>query len=135
MKDQIKSLLAKYIAEEHNIIGSNNLDDYTEKIFLNATILAHYEQGKLAGFIAYYNNHPSRESAFLTMLIVDRDFRSTGLGKRLLCQSLADLRKKQYKKILLEVKTENSRAVSMYERNGFKKIEERGDLWLMEAYL
>jgi ribosomal protein S18 acetylase RimI-like enzyme len=75
------------------------------------------------------------EYAFLTMLLISKDFQGRGIGKLLLEFSIKDLTKRGFKNYGLEVLKSNENAKRLYERLGFITKETRGELWYMEKTL
>jgi len=63
-----------------------------------------------------------------------KDYRGRGFGTQLLRQMLDWLRHEGYKKVSLSVQKENF-ALKMYQKAGFKIIEERGEEVLMAVSL
>lgn len=59
-----------------------------------------------------------------------KEFRSRGIGKRLMTEMINHLREKGYKQTSLNVKKENY-AVNLYKKMGFKVIEEDDQDYLM----
>lgn len=60
---------------------------------------------------------------------VKSDFRSMGIGKRLLITAENDLLRRKFGRATLNVAKENERALTFYERNGFKIIGEEEGRW------
>lgn len=65
------------------------------------------------------------EEAHITLLGIHPDYRRQGLGEFLLCNLLKDALERQLKWATLEVKTNNSVAISLYEKFGFKIVGKR----------
>ena len=61
------------------------------------------------------------ESGHITQICVSKDWQGRGLGYELLRQSLELLRQRAVKKVSLTVTSENTRALGLYERMGFRK--------------
>jgi ribosomal-protein-alanine N-acetyltransferase len=132
IKDEIKNIIL-LIESVNSRIG--NTDEYVDKISNHSTILPFIEEGRLQGFISYYNNDPDKENAFLTLIAIHPDFQGKGLGKKLLSFSIADLEQKKFKNYSLEVLKDNTIAIALYESFGFKIKEDRDLVWLMNLEL
>ncbi len=65
------------------------------------------------------------EEAHITLLGIHPDYRCQGLGEFLLSILLEDAVNRQLKWATLEVKTNNSVAISLYEKFGFKIVGKR----------
>ena len=61
---------------------------------------------------------------------VKQNFQLQGKGKFLLKSLISLLKQKNYNRIFLEVNTNNSGAISLYERFGFKDINIRNNYYL-----
>lgn len=133
--EHIKALLAESNSFGEDLIASSKIDGYAEKICNNANIICIYREGKLAGFIAYYDNNIDHGIGYLTMLVIAKEHRSKGFGKLLLESSLRDLKNKKFIKYRLEVLKKNKKTLDLYVKYGFVRMEDRGKVWLMEADL
>ena len=65
------------------------------------------------------------EEAHITLLGIHPDYRHQGLGELLLCTLLEDAINRQLQWATLEVKTNNSAAISLYEKFEFKIVGKR----------
>jgi ribosomal protein S18 acetylase RimI-like enzyme len=132
---EIKKLIVSNNATKKGIQITCDIDEYVSKIHNYATILPYYSASQLKGFIAYYSNDVSQNTAYLTMIIIDAAFQGEGLGKLLLESSISDLKYRGFFNYRLEVLKENKKALSMYIKYGFTIQEDRGSLWLMNLNL
>jgi ribosomal protein S18 acetylase RimI-like enzyme len=89
--------------------------------FLAAGSLAAFdtETGLLAGICLTSMIAP--ESGHITQICVAKDWQGRGVGYELLRQSLDLLRQKGIKKVSLTVTSENTQALGLYERMGFRR--------------
>lgn len=94
---------------------------------------------KIVGYIIAY---PKRYFIDFDSLAVDKKYRNSGIGKKLLNFILNKFRRKGFKKASLEVRTTNKIATSFYQTLGFKitKIiknyyKDGGDAYRMEKDL
>ncbi len=79
--------------------------------------------GKIAGYILWLN----RKSFYrLYSLAILQDYRKLGLASKLLDFSLEKLRDKN---LQLEVRESNEKAISLYEKYGFKKVKTLKDYY------
>ncbi len=80
--------------------------------------------GKTVGFVklACYGYLESIfcESGEIEILVISKEFRKKGYGKRLLCKAMKYLQEKNAKKIVLAVESKNYGARALYEGAGFK---------------
>lgn len=135
MKAEICKLLQSLNSKENGILLTVPIEDYVTKITKYATIVPYWLQGEVKAFIAYYNNDESKTTAFLTMIVIDKNLQGNGLGKLLLEFSINDLVKKGFESYGLEVLKSNENAIQLYTKYGFVKQESRGQLWYMEKDL
>ncbi len=61
-----------------------------------------------------------KKSSGITSIFVKKEWQSKGVGKELIERSLAVLKKNGYKNVSLTVALDNDRAISLYEKYGFK---------------
>jgi [ribosomal protein S18]-alanine N-acetyltransferase len=74
----------------------------------------------LAGFVLLSDNGQAWE---VQLILVNQVHRGLGFGAQLLCHALQELPKKR--ELWLEVSVENTAALSLYKRAGFKKVGRR----------
>lgn len=135
MKQEMIKLLQAYNSKSEGIHITVDLNQYVEKLLEKAKIIAIHGDGALRAFLAYYDNDPKKDTAFVSMLLVSKEYQGQGIAKNLMDISFADLKRKGFKRYNLEVLKENSKAVLVYEILGFKIIEEKGDFFVMEKSL
>lgn len=73
-----------------------------------------------AGYAAMYANDRQTHTAFMTLLAVRPECQGMGVGKALMERCLLAAREAGMCRVRLEVHRENHRAISMYERFGFR---------------
>lgn len=78
-----------------------------------------YEQGKAAGMIMYTY---SPDQADIVTLAVLPDYRGLHVSDALLKSSFAILSDRGIQEVFLEVAVDNSHALALYDRQGFKKV-------------
>ena len=93
------------------------------KINCYADFLAAYLEDAV-GYVAMYANDRENGTAFITLLAVDPAYQNLHLGSRLLDAAIALAAHKGMRRIRLEVKLDNHRAIRLYERKGFRKQEQ-----------
>ena len=62
-------------------------------------------------------------TAWLNDLVVDESARGLGIGKRLVRETLKELKSKGVKNVMLNVSLQNKPALGLYEKTGFKPWE------------
>ncbi len=137
--EDVKNLLVElqdYIAsidkEKYNILKENYREEYFKKIMEeiqknNGKMLLYKENNKIIGLIVgIINNEETFEYNFqapkrgrITELIVSKNCRAKGYGKRLLNSMEKYLIESGCKDILIEVFGYNENASKFYEKNGY----------------
>lgn len=136
IKEDIKSLLvSERGVRVEDYLSVDDVDKYVDKISSFAEILTHYEGGKLTGCIAYYCNDAIERNAFVSLIVVAPDSRGNGLADMLLGAVILLARKRGMKKVCLEVKRENGRALRFYEKRGFSIKEELKMSYALELFV
>lgn len=126
-ENEIVSLLLKLNALHNGKLIETDIRDYTKKILEKASIICQLYSGKLAGFIAYYNNDYKTKVAYLTMIAVNPEEQGQGIGKNLLECAIRDITRKGFKFFRLEVIEKNSKAIELYRALGFVKVDKSSE--------
>jgi len=77
--------------------------------------------GKIAGYVVLW---VIRDEATVMTFAVSKEYRGKGYGKLLLNESLKKL-KGRVRKVLLDVRKSNLKAIRLYKNLGFKVVKER----------
>ena len=91
------------------------------------------KNGKIVGFIL--SAKQSKDELRILMLAVKKEYRGQGIGSMLLKELL--LKFPEVRRIYLEVKVENKKAIKFYKKHGFKIKEKIKDFYTdgSSAYL
>jgi len=113
------------VREEQKLKGKDfidvgNLNNYIDKIKNKAELIAHIVEGVCVGFIAFYANDETQENAFISMVMIRSDMRGRKIAGSLLTAVLENLKSRGFKFCNLEVRTNNTNAIKLYENFGFK---------------
>lgn len=109
-----------------------DLLDYSRKIFEKSISFEAWQDNILVGMINAYLNDVSNQTAFITNVSVLKECTGESVASILLQMCLEHARNLTFSNIRLEVSRENSAAIKIYSRVGFKVIEESGENLLME---
>lgn len=112
-----------------------NLIEYSEKLFLNSTIIHTKENNEIIGIVAFYANNNSLEHAFISLFCVLEQYKGNGIGDRLMNECITLIKTKNFKSIKLEVDTENQKAISFYTKFGFHVEEQNQRSYIMVKHL
>ena len=119
MKEEFHSFILENI-KFYNFLPDNVvINDYVDKLLKLSTIITVYKNGKLAGFISYYDNDIYKRSAFISLILVDNHLLSKSLGRTLLTSCISDLKSNEFKSLELKVKKDNHRAIKFYSKMKF----------------
>lgn len=122
---QLYATDAAAIARWHTACFKDNWSvDFLEKLFNNPTILGlgHVEKG---GVISCALAQGAAGVFDILTFGCRKEYRQQGLGGQLLEALKASLIKKGCQELFLEVKNNNTQALSLYQKNGFKMVSIR----------
>ena len=106
----------------------NFSDGWTDEMFYSAFNTGRFfgfkieNESEIVGFITY---SITDDSSDLESIVVKADYRGKGLGKLLIENYLNSAKEKGVKNFFLEVRKSNLTAISLYEKSGYKVINER----------
>lgn len=115
----IKKIMDIWIAsnlDAHNFISKDyfyNNFDFVKDAIENATVYVYEQESKVIGFVGI-------NQEFIEGIFVDRNYRSKGIGKKLI-----DYCKKNYNTLSLNVYCKNKKAIEFYKREGFEICEKK----------
>jgi len=129
---QLQQYLADMDIEGYNIVGDGYRDKYFEKTLeevkkCNGKILLYKDNEKIVGLIVgIINNDDTIRYDFkapkrgrITELVVDKDYRGKGIGKKILLKMKEQLKTNGCEKIMIAVFGYNESAIKFYKENGF----------------
>ena len=96
-----------------------DIKDYANKIHDMATIVSKRNDGHLVALLAFYKNTLNNEG-YITYFAVDKYFSDKGIGKELLQECIYDCKLNKINLLRLEVSLDNKKAISLYDKFGFK---------------
>lgn len=135
MKEKMIKLLEIANEKKMGNLISIDIENYVDKIISLATIISIQNENKLNAFIAYYDNDKSRNTAYLSMLIVSEAYQGLGYGRQLLMISINDVKKQGFENYKLEVRKENKTAIELYLSFDFKITHETNHSYFMTKML
>ena len=115
----IKKIMDIWIAsnlDAHNFISKDyfyNNFDFVKDAIENTTVYVYEQESKVIGFVGI-------NQEFIEGIFVDRNYRSKGIGKKLI-----DYCKKNYNTLSLNVYCKNKKAIEFYKREGFESCEKK----------
>lgn len=110
-----------------------DLNEYSVKLFKNANFVIAKRGDEIIGMTAYYKNTEINE-IYIPYIVVENRFQGYSLGK-IMVSYLIDEFQNGYQAISLEVLKNNIRALGLYHKVGFVKVEDRGTKFLMKKII
>lgn len=93
------------------------------------------ENGEKIGVIGYQKSPFEENAAFVTENVIKEEYRGKGYGKSAFVKLQEDAKEKGFVKMVLNVFKHTLASFAMYEKNGFKVIEDYGGSVIMEKFL
>lgn len=93
------------------------------------------ENNEKIGVIGYQKSPFEENAAFVTENVIKEEYRGKGYGKSAFIKLQEDAREKGFGKMVLNCFKHTPISYSMYEKNGFKVIEDYGGSVIMEKNL
>ncbi len=87
------------------------------------------------GVLGYQKSPFEENAAFVTENVIKEEYRGKGYGKSAFIKLQEDAREKGFKKMVLNCFKHTPVSYSMYEKNGFRVIEDYGGSVIMEKEL
>ena len=135
-----QSIVANLLKEAENSFTpplSRNIpytvEDYACKLSNNASFVLCADGGEIVGFTAYYLNDGDA-FAYIPQIWVSIEYQRNGIGSLMIDELVKNL-PKTIKTIRLEVRRNNTKALSFYMKHGFSVVEEKNGKCVMEKYV
>lgn len=112
-----------------------DLESYLQKLATRAEFVSDTVEGRCRGFAAFYCNNLQSGRAFITLVLVSPDDRSSGLGRTMVSRVLDVCRERGFARCALEVRADNAPALALYESLGFDVVEEHDGRKVLEKAL
>lgn len=116
-------------------IDNMPLDDYLAKLGKHAEFLIHYSEGQIAGLVAFYCTDKASKTAFITLVLTSPSARGKKVASGLIDGVLANTRERGFRQCGLEVRKDNSAAIALYQKKGFRISSETDSSYLMSAMI
>jgi len=136
ISDQIKSLIIEEQArQDGRFVRNVDMDTYLAKLGEKAEIVSDVIGGRCRGFVAFYCNDMNNRKAYISLVMVDPCDRGLGIGQALVDFVFSVARSRGFHSCQLEVSKSNQPAYNLFRSKGFQLVEDRGEIYLMEAGL
>jgi ribosomal protein S18 acetylase RimI-like enzyme len=115
--------------------GRGEIKDYARKITSKATRFEAWSGGTLVGLVAAYCNDQEKRIAYITSVSVLRAWTGKGIAEHLMSQCIEYATVSELRQISLEVASDNTPAIKLYEKNGFVAGKADAPFVGMDLYL
>lgn len=78
---------------------------------------------EIIGYIAYYRNDFDNYNAYISTVVIKKEYRGMGIGKSLLRKVISDCESHGFTTIKLEVDNNNDKAIFLYKSFGFMRTQ------------
>ena len=136
LPEAIRSLILDELARDpHRFLEGVDVDAYLTKLADRAEVLCDWAAGRCRGVCAFYCNDESTRQAFITLVLVDPRDRRLGIGRALITCALDLGRRRGFTSCRLEAARDNDIAREMYVSLGFRVVERRERIDVLEIGL
>ena len=97
-------------------------------------VFAHQENFDI-GYCVLYTNNPDTKNAYISLIGVKPEYKNLHIGKKMLKVCLEIAESYGMQTCSLEVKKNNTSAISFYQKNGFVFLNENADSFFMKREL
>ena len=109
-------------------LSDSEIEGYLSKIDSISIFEKYYIENNLAGFISFYCNNEESKEAFMTLLLVDHNYRGMNIATKLMTRVIEKVKEKGFLKCGLEVKADNVNAIKLHSKIGFSENYRKGDI-------
>lgn len=118
-----------------NFMRVDCVDTYLTKLKISAEFITHVIGNNVAGFVAFYCNNRESGESFISLIVTSPEFRGKKVGSTLIDSVLNITRSRGFNACALEVASSNKGAIALYERKGFRIVENKDDSFIMRIDL
>lgn len=115
--------------------GRVEINDFAQKIASKAIRFEAWSGGTPVGLVAAYCNDQEKRIAYITSVSVLRAWTSSGIAARLVGQCVEHAKALGMRQISLEVASDNTPAIRLYEKSGFVAGKANAPFVTMNIYL
>jgi ribosomal protein S18 acetylase RimI-like enzyme len=115
--------------------GRVEIKDYAKKIANKATRFEAWSGNTLVGLVAAYCNDQEKHIAYITSVSVLRAHTNKDIAARLMHQCIEHVRASGMRQISLEVASDNTPAIRLYQKLGFVSGKANAPFVSMNLYL
>lgn len=115
--------------------GRIEINDYAQKIFNSAMRFEAWSSATLVGLVAAYCNNQEKRIAYITSVSVLTEWTGKGIAVHLISLCIKQAKALEMQQICLEVASDNTPAIRLYEKHGFVAINANAPFVTMQLYL
>lgn len=125
---QIAAFLKRMDSEFHTPLSEKcDIDSYVIKLLESGHVVCVMDDSKIVGILAGYINDFKTKIGYMTVLVVDPQYRGLKLSKKLLDRFAADSKEAGMTSLELHTYKDNIAARGLYEKNNFKQLSVSSD--------
>ena len=109
-------------------LSDYKVQSYLRKIDEFSIFEKYYIKSNLVGFISFYCNNKETKEAFITLVLVDHNYRGMNIAMKLMTRVIEKVKEKGFLKCGLEVRADNVNAIKLYSKIGFSESYRKGDI-------
>ena len=106
----------------------NKLREFADKYSRNAIVFVAEENKDVLGFIAFYANNLVSRNAFISSIVIRKQYQGKGVGSQLLGKAESYSKMCNMTSIALEVDRMNMKAVNLYKKKGYVFVDEKANM-------
>ena len=115
--------------------GRIEISDYTQKILSKAMRFEAWSSDRLVGLVAAYCNDQETRIAYITSVSVLKEWTGKGIAACLMSRCIKHVKTLRLGQICLEVASDNTPAIRLYEKSGFVASNANTPFVTMNLYL
>ncbi len=110
------------------------LREFADKYSQNAIVFVAEENKDVLGFIAFYANDLVSHSAFISSIVIKKQYQSKGIGSQLLDKAEEYVRLNNMTSMALEVDKMNEKAIKLYMKKGYVFVDEQTNMMKIQLF-
>lgn len=122
---QAKEILCSYLSElPHFLEKISSIEEYVDKVLRFGNMYVIKCDEKIKGFIIFYSNDEKNRKAYVSLIVVSKEFRRQNVGTDLIkiCETIS--KNLGMNMIRLEVDRDNESAQRFYQVLGFSFVDD-----------
>lgn len=117
---------------DQNVNEESKLNALADKFARFAEVAVAQENDTCLGYVAYYCNNQETKTAYISIIVIKKEYQGKGVGSLLYNSVISVLKQKGFTTLKLEVAKQNTTALSFYSKKGFNVIEDRSSSFLLQ---